>query len=119
MVIRCGSHPDVVLARRVVSRTVAEPRRAPGLVKGDPAFHVVTQGSRDDFDVGRVGLGRLAYHPSATIFERLGQVPVVQGQCGLDVTITQSVDESAIEVKAGLVDLTRTTREDARPRHRE
>ena len=47
----------------------------------------------------------VAIRPSALLLERLRQVPVVQGEPGQDAGAEQFVDETAVEVEAGLVDV--------------
>ena len=51
VVVRGRGLTDVLDAGRVAARTVAEPRRAPRFVEGDPALDVVAERARDDVDV--------------------------------------------------------------------
>src|ERR1019366_8139770 len=98
-----GGLADVLYSRRVATRAVAQPRRTPRFVERDPSFDVVTEGSSDDVDVLGETLGGIAHAPAALVLQWLGQVPVVEGERGLDVALAQTIDQSAVEVQATLI----------------
>src|ERR1700690_3799252 len=110
---------NVLDAGGVTARTVAEPRRAPGLVQGDPTFDRIAQGACDDVDVLAEPFGGVTSAPAALVFERLWEVPVIQGQRGLDASRHEPVDESAVEVQAGLIGRSLAVRLHSGPRDRE
>jgi len=94
---------DVLDAGSVSTGTVAQPRRAPGLVQRDPTFDRVAEGSRHEVHVLTESLGGVAYAPATFIFDRLRKVPVIERQRRLNVARQQSVDESTVEVQSGLI----------------
>ena len=83
---------------------VAEEGRAPGLVQGRPVGHPVAQRPVDGGRVVGEAAGGLAAGPAAPVLERLGQVPVVQGDPGLDAMLQEAVGQPPVEVEALGVD---------------
>ena len=82
---------------------VAQPRRAPRLVERYPSLHVAAERPRDDVDVLGEALGGVAHAPTALVLERLGQVPVVEGERRLDAPGAKPVDQPVVEVEPALV----------------
>jgi hypothetical protein len=71
---------------------VAQQRGAPRLVQRRPQAHAIVQGIEHHGRVVGEPLGRLARRPASGVLEHLGQVPVVQGEHGLDVGGAQLID---------------------------
>ena len=106
-------------ARSVDTEPVAEPRDDPWLVLRDPVAHAIPEPGRDDFDVLRERLHRVAGRPPAAVLERLRKVPVVEGHVRVDARGEEVVDEAVVVVEAGRVHAPGPVGKDARPRDRE
>ncbi len=89
-------------ARRVHARAVAQEGAAPGLVEGDPLLHAVAQRVAHDLRVLGEAVRRVALRPAARVLQLLREIPVVEGQRGLDAVREQLVDQAAVEVQAHL-----------------
>ena len=110
-------HP-LLAAGRVLPAGVAEEGRAPRLVEGRPGRHPVADGVVQREGVVGEAVRRVAVGPAAGVLERLRQVPVVERQPGPQAVAEQLVDQSLVEVDAGLVDRS-AVGADPRPRRRE
>jgi len=88
-----------------VARVVAENGRAPGLVEGDP---VLALGDRLEGKAGVVlEIGRellLVQEAAVALVERIGKIPVEEGDEGGDAGLEEVVDELDVVVNALLVD---------------
>src|SRR5579863_721299 len=84
MMSRKERHLAVGMARRVHAGAVAEPRRAPRLVQRDPHGDAVRKGIAHHRGVLRETLRRVPRGPAAQVFQRLREVPVVEGTYRLD-----------------------------------
>ena len=73
-------------------------------VHGHPMPHPVSQAADDGLGIDGEGIGGAAGHPAALVLQGLGQIPVVQGDVGLDAGLEQGVGEPIVEVQTGLVD---------------
>jgi len=104
---------------RVHASGVAQEGRAPGLVQGRPVAHPVGQGPVDRGRVLGEAVDHLAAGPAAGVLEGLGQIPVVEGDPGLDPALQQAVGQPPVEVEAGLVDRPAAVGLDPRPGDRE
>jgi hypothetical protein len=83
----------VSVSRRVDAETVAQPRRDPWLIQGDPKPHLVRKRLIDYSDVFGEALARLPAGPAAAIFERLRQIPMVERENRLDKAFSQAIDQ--------------------------
>ena len=98
---------------------IAEERRAPRLVQGDPGAHPVAEAPvRGHREVGE-SPGSVAFGPAAGVLERLREVPVVERRDRVDAAGEQPVDEPVVEVQAARLDPRAAARQDARPGQRE
>src|SRR5215211_1838665 len=88
---------------RVDSLAIAQPGRDPGLVQGDPERNRVTERLVNDPGVLGEPLARLPHGPSAAIFQRLRQVPVVERQHRFYGALPQALYELAVVVETLLV----------------
>ena len=61
----------------------------------------------------------VARSPTAAVFQRLREIPVVQRERGRDVAVAKPGHEAAVEVEPGLVDRPRPFGLDAGPGHGE
>ena len=109
----------VLHARGVDAGGVAEEGRAPRLVQGRPVGHPVRQRPVDRGRVVDEAVDHLAAGPAPGVLERLGEVPVVQGDPGLDAALQQAVGQPPVEVEALGVDGPAAAGLDPRPGHRE
>jgi hypothetical protein len=64
-------------------------------------------------------LRRVAQRPAASVLEHLREIPVVQGDPGLDARCQQRVDQPRVEVDAGFVERPASVGLQARPGQRE
>ena len=103
----------------VVPAAVAEERRAPRLVQGDPVRDHVAELLGDDGGVVGEPARGVAVEPAAAILQRLRQVPVVQRRPRGDALLEQRLRQAAVEVEAGAVGRSGAVGLDARPRDRE
>src|SRR5262245_59204168 len=88
----------------------------PELVDREEARDAIAEVLGDVSGVVCERLGRVLRLPAAVlILEGLRQIPVVQRDEGLDAGRPQLVDQSAVEVEALRIRLTRAFREDAWP----
>ncbi len=81
---------------------VAQEGGAPRLVQRDPLLHPVAERLADDLRVLGEAVGRLPLGPAARVLQLLRQVPVVEGDGGLDPGGQQLVHQAAVEVQAAL-----------------
>ncbi len=70
-------------------------------------------------DVLRETLGRRAVGPATLVLERLGEVPMEEGERRDDVMPSQGVDEASVVIETPLVRGSATLRLDPGPGHRE
>ncbi len=89
------------------------------LVERHPLLHAVAVPFEHQVRVVSEPVGDRAVRPTAEVLERLGQVPVVEGEHGLDVLRQEGVDEPVVEGEALLVDSALAERHHPRPRDRE
>src|SRR5665647_377170 len=83
---------------------VAEERGAPRFVEGGPVPDAVAQrGVHRQGVVGEVP-DDVPVRPAATVFQVLGQVPVVEREPWCDAGVEQPVDQAGVEVQPCLVD---------------
>jgi hypothetical protein len=92
----------------VNAETVTHPGGDPGFVQGDPEPHIPGQRLVDDACVLGEAFAGLPVRPAAPILERLGQVPVVEGQHGFDGAASETFDQPPVEINTLLVDVART-----------
>ena len=90
---RCGPER----ARRARSRATRSTHGSYCVIQLPDA---IAEPDRDDLDVLRERLGRLARRPAAAVLERLREVPVVERHERLDARGEQLVDEAVVEVEA-------------------
>src|ERR687898_50321 len=115
-----GERPGAVfVARGVDAEAVTHPGRDPGLVQGDPEPNIIREGLVHDAGVLCEAFARIPVGPAAQVLQRLWQIPVVEREHRLYGTLTQAVDEPAVEVEAFLVGRTAPFWLDAGPGHRE
>src|SRR5262245_46122255 len=89
----------------------------PELVDREEARDAIAEVLGDVSGVVRERLRRVLGLPTAVlVLKRLGQIPVIQRDEGLDAGRLQLVDQPAVEVEALRVRLTGAVREDAWPR---
>ncbi len=106
----------VGMAGGVRAEQVTESGVLPGFVERDPVFGAVAEGFDDDFGVIGKILGHIAPgETAAQILERLGRVPMEQGDVGRDVAGQQQVNQAAVVIQAFLVDLSAPGGEHAAP----
>ena len=105
----------VMLARGMLADFVAENRNAPGLIMGHPILDPVAQAFHHDIRVIHKGIQGSAVRPTAFIFERLGQIPVVQSDKRLHPGIQQPIHQPVVIIQALLAHAANAIREDARP----
>src|SRR5215213_8210121 len=91
------------VSRCVDAETVTHPCRDPGFVQGDPEFHLVRQCLVEDVCVLREAFARLPARPSAAVFERLRQVPMVKREDRLDGAFSQAIDQAPVMVEPVLI----------------
>jgi len=82
-------------------------------------MHAVSEAARHARGIFAKRLGRFALAPSAALFQRQRQVPVMQAQHGLDATREQTVGESVVKIQPQRVHASRALGQDARPGRRE
>ena len=95
---------------------VAQHGHHPGLVVGGDGGHAVAEAAGHAARVVDEAVHRVAVRPAALLLQRLGQVPVVQRQVGLDAARQQAVDQALVEVQALGVPGARAVGLHARPR---
>ena len=91
-----GSVP-LLGARGVPAAGVAQDGGAERLVEGDPAVHPVAEVLLGDLRVLGEALGGVADPPATRVLQRLGQVPVVEGDRGRDPLLQQRVHQPVVE----------------------
>ena len=107
----CGEGFSCIrVARGVDAVSVAEPGGDPGFVQGDPELHRIAQGLVDDTGVLCEAFASISHGPAPSVFESLGQVPVIQSQRRLDRAFPQPVYQPPIIVEPLLVRGARTLR---------
>jgi hypothetical protein len=74
----------------------------PGLVDRAPGLHPAVELLEQDLAVVGEPVGDVGVQPAAAIVQRGGQVPVVEGAERLDALLQQAVDQTVVEVEAGL-----------------
>ncbi|MNT10428.1 hypothetical protein D3C72_1452590 [compost metagenome] len=104
-------------AGRELARAVAQHGRAPRFVMGGDAGDLVAEAARHFGRVGGKVIAGGAIEPATLVLQGLRQVPVVQGQVRVETLGGQGVEQSPIEVEAGLVPGAGTRGLDARPGH--
>ena len=104
----------VAATRGVHADGIAEQRGAERLVEGGPVLDAVTERRVGGLGVVGEPQGGVAVRPAALLLECLREVPVVEGEPGQDAGVEELVDEAAVEVEAGGVDVA-VARLDARP----
>jgi hypothetical protein len=75
----------------------------------------IAQPTADYVGIRSKVVGQRAIGPAAAIFEHLRQIPVVQGEPGLNVRLEQPIDQLLVPVQASCVRLAGARRQDARP----
>ena len=98
----------------MLAEHVAQHREAQGLVEDHPVLDPVAQGLTDDADVVRKHLDDVAVGPATLVLQGLWQIPVVQGDPGLDASAEARVDDAFVVVEPFLVHRV-AIRLDARP----
>ena len=111
--------PDLTAPRGVLPLGVADPGGAPGLVQGDPHRYLRPQRAGHQGRVVGEATRGVAHRPPAGILERLGEVPVVEGQDRRDAAPAQPIDQAVVEVETRLVGRPAAAGLDPRPGHRE
>ena len=104
---------------RVRSEQISQCGENPGLVEDHPRLHAIAQ--RAHHDVGIVGetLRGIAVRPAARIFERLRQIPVIEGREWPNLRFQETVDETAVKIKSLRIRSPRSCSLNPRPRDRE
>ena len=106
-------------ARCVMSPAVPDPRDDPRLVVRDPVRDAVAEPTGNRFDVLGEGVHGVANRPAAGILDHLRRVPVEERHVRHDAVAEQLVDETIVEVEAGVVHGAAPVRDHPRPRDRE
>src|SRR5579872_4083846 len=119
MVGRRGREGVLSPPRGVGPGPVALVRNLLRLVDRDPDPTGLADRGGDDLGILGKAYGSVADRPTAVVFERLREVPMVQGHHGRDLAGTKPVDERAVEVEPAPVDGTFPGRLDAWPSNRE
>ena len=104
-------------ARGELARAMAQHGRAPRLIVRGDAGDLVAKTARH---LGRIGgevIASGAIEPAPLILQGLRQVPVVQGQMGIESLGGQGVEQARIEIEAGFVPGAGTGRLHPRPGH--
>jgi hypothetical protein len=109
----------VLLARRMDASVVAQVRRAPGLVKGNPVLDPIPQVLGYQVGIFGESVGRLPARPAALVFQGLGQIPVVEGGPGGNTLFQEGIHQPVVKVQAPGVHPPPALGQDARPGHRE
>ncbi|MPM44278.1 hypothetical protein SDC9_90956 [bioreactor metagenome] len=85
-------------------------------VEGEEVLDAVAQAAGDGGGIVGKGRGRVTRLPAALVLQGLRQVPVVEGDEGLDACLKLGIDEAGVEVHARFVHFAGAVGEDARPR---
>src|SRR5258708_12079883 len=88
---------------RVPPLEVPHECRTPWLVQGNPERDSISQGTVDGSSILCKCLRRITSCPTSFVLQRLGQVPVVEGQQGCDTSLQQAIDHAPIVIKPGLI----------------
>ena len=114
---RPGGH--VAVSRREGAVHVAAVHDDPRLVDRRPQRHAVSE--RAEHHAGIIGepVGHVTVEPAAVVVEGGGEVPVIEGDGGLDAAGEQRVDEAVVERDAARVHRAAAHGEDAAPRDAE
>ena len=102
-------------ARRVFAVAVAQEGGALGLVEGHVLSDLPLEPPGHDAGVAAEGGHDVPVQPAALVLERAGQVPVVEGDHGLDAAGQQLIHQGLIELQALLVDLPVSVGDDPGP----
>jgi hypothetical protein len=119
MVTRSQRRRRILDARRMLPRQVASSRSDEWLVVRDPIRHAVAQALTQHTGVVGEMVRRLTAGPTSPILERLGKVPMEEGDEGLNPVGEEPVDQPIVEPKTGRVHLACALWEDPGPADRE
>ena len=107
------------LAGCMNSDGVSEKCRAPGLIERDPVGDEVPKRLLGSGGVVAEALGRVPVEPAAGILQGLRQIPVIERRVRRYAALPTGLGKSAIELRAGRVELTGAGRKDPGPGNRE
>ena len=102
-----------------VAVEIAACRDDPGLVQRDPEAYPVAEGAIQDLRIVREPPRTRVARPAPARVERLGEIPMVEGEHGLDPPLQQRIDQVSIEIQARLIHPPAALGEDPRPGHAE
>ena len=106
----------VLDARCVHTYVVTQVGAAHGFVQRCVRIDALTEGLRDQVNIVTKGIGGLAIQPAAGILQMLGQVPVIEGDKGLDVVLSELIEQLDIPLNTGSIGAA-ITLDDSRPRN--
>src|SRR5579863_3301174 len=99
------------------THAIAEPCEGPRHIKRRPNCDAIAQVFREDCGVVSEVAGEVAIGPAAAVFERLRQIPVIDGAEGAYLCFQQRVHEAAVMIETFLVDGACADGLNARPRN--
>ena len=94
---------------------ITEHREDPRLVERHPVLHAIAKCVGHHGGIVAKNLGEVAIGPSAGIFERLRQIPMIERHPRLDFALEHLVHDALVEVEALLINPTLAVGHDARP----
>jgi len=104
-------------SRRVFAKGITQMAGTPRLVDGKPGFHSVTKMAGNHTGVPSKGIHNGTIQPGS--LQGGWQIPMVKGCHGLNISLQKRIHQPAVKIQAGLIDLSATLWQDARPGNRE
>ena len=97
---------------------ITQHRHDPRLIVGRDGSHTIAHAPVYALRILHKPVHGIPVCPASGRLQLAGQVPVVQGEIGLDAAVQQTIDDALIKIESFLVPVARATRAHARPGNR-
>jgi hypothetical protein len=107
--------PDVAARRSMHGPGIAEKREDPGFVENAPMRDAVPEGADGDVNVISEARGEIAMGPATSLFQFLGEIPMIEGAEWADFGFEERIGEMLVVVEAFRIGCAAAIGLDARP----